>query len=197
MTTPVSSSGRSKRCCNSSYRFRGRAVNRKFGSCSTARYCVTWGRSSRVWAAMGKRCVSARRRAISRLEPSSGSARSGPRMGVQLPWRMLVSRACHFRRSCFSSPKPGLYQMRPLFNRMNSAGIHQSGRSRTAPRATATARSTCPSWRSSSKKRGMNSATVCIVMLPCMANTAGIPASARRGPSAASAPVPASPAPSP
>ena len=71
---------------------------------------------------------------------------------------------------------------------MNSTGIHQSGRSRTWPRAAAMARSITPSRRSSSNSTGMNWPTVSTEMLPCMAITAGTPASASRGPRAASAP---------
>ena len=77
----------------------------------------------------------------------------------------------------------------PLFRQVNRTGIHQSGRSRTVPRATAIARSASPSRRSSRKRTGMNAAAVFMVKLPCMAITAGMPASARRGPRPASAPL--------
>ena len=107
---------------------------------------------------------------------------------MQRPCWILRSSAGHFSRPRRSSAKPGAYHRRPLFKRMNRTGTHQSIRSRTVPRATDTARSISPSRCSSWKKVGMNSAMVCIVTLPCIASTAGMPASARRGPSAARAP---------
>src|ERR1700686_4532868 len=64
---------------------------------------------------------------------------------------------------------------------MNRTGTYQSSRSRTTPRAAATARSICPSRCNSRKKTGMNLAIVAMVTSPCMARTAGMPASARPG----------------
>jgi hypothetical protein len=67
---------------------------------------------------------------------------------------------------------------------MNNTGRHASCGSTTTARADATARSMRPSLQSSLKNVGMNSAMVAMRTLPCMASTAGTPASANCGPSA-------------
>ena len=91
----------------------------------------------------------------------------------------------HLSNSSLPSPaKPGSYQIRPLFSRRKSAGIQLSGRSRITPRATAIARSICPSFSNSRKKTGIACFTVSMLILPCIAITAGTPASASRGASA-------------
>lgn len=70
-----------------------------------------------------------------------------------------------------------------------STGCHQEFSSSRLPRATAIARSTCPSRRNSWKKMGINVATALISMLSCIATTAGIPSAASCGPKADSASV--------
>ncbi len=78
--------------------------------------------------------------------------------------------------------KPGTYQIRPLVRRRNNTGLATSGRSFTANRAAAIARSIWPSRQSSRKNTGMNRSTVAIDTLPCMATTAGIPGFGHPGP---------------
>ena len=137
---------------------------------------------------MGNWYCSAQRRAISRGDPIKGSSTPAPTMGVQRRSWMRRSRTGHFSKETCSSAKPGTYHRRPLRSRVYRAGTHQSGRSRTAPRAAATARSIWPSRCSSAKKTGMKRLTVSTLTFPCIASTAGTPTSASRGPSAASTP---------
>ena len=111
----------------------------------TARYCATSGKSSRLKGESGKRYSSAQCAATSRREPSSASARLAPKIGVQRPLLIASISAGNFSKLRRSPPNPGTYQMRPLFNRRNSTGIHASALSRTAARAADIARSICPS----------------------------------------------------
>ncbi len=108
---------------------------------------------------------------------------------MKLPRRTASTIAFHLSKSPSPSPKPGSYQILPPLSRRKSAGIQLSGRSRTSPRATASARSIWPSFRSSAKNTGIAVFTVSMLILPCIARTACTPASASAGASGTSCPA--------
>ena len=78
-------------------------------------------------------------------EPSSDSVRPGPRIGVQRPAADVLSRAGHFSNSCCSSREAGRVPDAAALQPHEEHRHPAVGPSRTAPRATAMARSICPS----------------------------------------------------